>query len=59
MFVTAKLKLPCSGAGSAVFRPHSANAAVDISSKNTNMLNRSPVSAKPDMAARKTSINGW
>ena len=58
VLVTAKLKLPWRGAGSWVLRPHRANAAVLISSKKTNRLNRSPVSTKPSMAARKTSISG-
>ena len=60
VFVTAKLNAPCSGA--ALARPCSAvsaNAATLISSKKTNMLKRSPVSAKPAIAPQKTSIRTW
>ena len=58
VLVMAKLSEPWSGAGSAVLRPHRAKAAVLMSSNQTNRLKRSPVSTKPHMAARKTSMSG-
>src|SRR4029079_15493994 len=56
VFVTAKLIAPCSGPSSSTLKPASAYAATPISSNQTNMLKRSPVSAKPVMPAQKTSI---
>ena len=59
VLVTAKLNAPWSGAGSSVFRPQSANAAVLMSSKKTKRLKISTVRLKPHIAARKISIRGW
>jgi hypothetical protein len=58
-FVTAKPIAPCSGAAECTWNPTSANVETVISSKKTNMLKRSPLSAKPHIAPRKLSIRTW
>src|SRR3954447_15265687 len=57
VFVTAKLIAPCSGPSSSSLNPASAYAATPISSNQTNMLKRSPLSAKPAIAPANTSTS--
>ena len=55
VFVIAKLIPPWSGAGCRTAYPVSANAQTLISSNQTNMLKRSPLSVNPTIAPRKAS----
>jgi hypothetical protein len=59
LFDSAKVSAPCSGADSSLRYAVSAYAATLISSKNTNMLNRSPVRQNPTIAPRKASMSAW
>ena len=59
VLVTAKLSDPSTASSSSTLNPARANAATLISSKKTNMLNRSPERQKPTMPARKSSIRTW
>ncbi len=55
VFEIAKLTAPCNGPISSTLNPESAYAATPISSNQTNMLNTSPVSAKPAIPPPSTS----
>jgi hypothetical protein len=59
VFVTAKFSEPSSAAPSSMSIPVNANADTLISSKNTNMLKRSPERQKPTIPARNTSASTW
>ena len=59
LFVIANVSAPCSDAGRPMRYAVSAYADTLISSKKTNMLNRSPVSEKPISAPRNTRIRAW